>query len=231
MDSEVIWWDVGLKQFPLLWNKHIHPTLPCAGFTRNESDFGLYFRYTSAGLALITLYVDDLLIAAPSSSVLSMIKNYLLSQYSIKDLGPVTKFFVMSITQSSKHITLDLENHIISSIYSLQIPTYKQVHTPIASIEPLFDLKSPPVSNITVYQSIIGQLLFAANAGRPGISSAVSILSRFLKDPRKVHLQAAKGVFKYLFTTRNYCLHYNIASPLSITVFSDAASAPLVGLP
>ena len=110
-----------------------------------------------------------------------MIKNYLLSQYSKKDLGPVTKFLGVSITQSSKHSTLDLEDYIISSIHSLQIPPYKQVHTPIASIEPLFDLKSPPVSNITVYQSIVDQLLFAVDIGRPDISYTVSISSQTFK--------------------------------------------------
>ena len=53
---------MGFKQSPLLWNKHIHYTLSSDGFTRNEGDFRLY---ASAGLALIALYVDDLLIAAP----------------------------------------------------------------------------------------------------------------------------------------------------------------------
>ena len=60
-----------LKPSPLLWNRHIHHTLSSAGFTRNEGDFG----FASAGLALIALYVDDLLIAAPfldSASVRSV---------------------------------------------------------------------------------------------------------------------------------------------------------------
>lgn len=68
----------GLKQLPLLQNKHIHNTLTTAGFQRNEGDFGLYFRSTPEGMALMALYVDDLLTAAPSDSVMAVIKNFLL---------------------------------------------------------------------------------------------------------------------------------------------------------
>lgn len=184
-----------------------------------------------AGLALIALYVNELLNAAPSSPVLFAIKKYLLSIYSMKDLSSVIRFLGMTISKSSKYITLDLREYIISNIQSLHIPTYKQVPTPITSIEPLFDLKSLPVSKITEYRSIVGKLLFAVNIGRPDISCAVSILSRFLKDPRHVHLQAATWDFQYLFTTKNYCLQYTIGSPLIIPTFSDAVSTPLVDFP
>ena len=79
----------GLKQAPLLWNSHINRTLQDAGFQRHDGDFGLYFKKTTEGLVLVALYVDDILIAAPSSRLLNKVKSLLTSTYSMKDLGVV----------------------------------------------------------------------------------------------------------------------------------------------
>lgn len=145
----------GLKQSPLLWNKHIHGTLTAAGFSRNEGDFGLYFRSINDGMILVALYVDDLLIAAPSNYAVQAVKKYLQKAYSMKDLGPVTKFLGMRICQTDNYISLDMSDYITTAISSMDIPTHRLVHTPMTSIKPLFDLSSPSVTDVTHYQSLI----------------------------------------------------------------------------
>ena len=162
----------GLKQAPLLWNGHINRTLHDAGFQRHDRDFGPYFKKTTEGLVLVALYVDDILLAAPSSRLLDKVKSLLTSTYSMKDLGVVNKFLVMNIHQSSKAITLSLEDYIISAASSADIPIYRPVYTPLSSIDPLFNhKKSPLLAGVRPHQSIIGQLIFIANTGRPDVPS------------------------------------------------------------
>ena len=222
----------GLKQAPLLWNGHINRTLQAAGFQRHDGDFGIYFRNTKEGLVLVALYVDDILIAAPSSLLLDKVKSLLTATYSMKDLGVVNKFLGMNIHQGSKAITLSLEDYINSAASSTDIPIHRPVYTPLSSVDPLFNCqKSPLLPDVRPYQSIIGQLIFIANAGRPDVAYAVSILSRFLKEPRQVHMHAANRVLQYLYTTRFRCLKYSYGTSVALTVYSDAATCSRYDLP
>ena len=111
------------------------------GFQRHDGDFGLYFRNTKEGLVLVALYVDDILIAAPSSLLLDKVKSLLTSTYSMKDLGVVNKFLGMNIHQGSKDITLSLEDYITSAASSTDIPVHRPVYTPLSSVDPLFNCR------------------------------------------------------------------------------------------
>jgi len=51
------------------------------------------------------------------------------------------------------------------------------------------------------YQSIVGSLMYAAQATRPDIAFAVAVLSRYLLKPYKTHIMAAKRVLRYLKST------------------------------
>ena len=60
----------------------------------------------------------------------------------------------------------------------------------------LSDASSESV-DATMYRQMIGSLMYLTNM-RPDICFAVNTLSQFLKDPRNVHLIAAKHILRYL---------------------------------
>ena len=51
------------------------------------------------------------------------------------------------------------------------------------------------------YQSIVGSLMYAAQATPPDIAFAVAALSRYLLKPYRTHMTAAKRVLRYLKST------------------------------
>jgi len=67
----------GLKQAPLCWNKKIGSVLISLGFSRNESEYGLYSRKSGHDLILLALYVDDLLIAGANPAQVDTVKGKL----------------------------------------------------------------------------------------------------------------------------------------------------------
>ena len=213
----------GLKQAPLLWNQHIHTTLTQLGFRRHEGEYGLYFKRLQTGLVMVALYVDDLLIAAPSETIVGDVKRQLSRIYSMKDLGPVRKFLGMNVRQTPRSISITLADYISTAAASSEVPLHKQVHTPLSPSTDFQDEHSPLLEDITSYQAIVGQLLFIANTSRPDVAYSVGLLSRFLQAPRQVHLRAAHRVFQYLYTTRTHELVFRVGSPLQITIYSDAS--------
>ena len=55
---------------------------------------------------------------------------------------------------------------------------------------------------------MVGSLLYIASWTRVDIAYAVSELSRFVANPGKSHLEAAKGVFRYLKSTMDFAIEY-----------------------
>ena len=83
------------------------------------------------------------------------------------------------------------------------------VDKPISSRLTMQD--QPEVVNSTaqeLYRGMVGSLLYLASWTRPDIAFAVSELSRFVSNPGKPHLEAAKRVFRYLKKTMNLGLVY-----------------------
>ena len=81
-------------------------------------------------------------------------------------------------------------------------------------------LKDDGVSNEvdrTVYQAMVGSLLYAAIATRPDISYAVGAVSKFCAAPSTSHLTAVKRILRYLKGT----------AELALTFMSGNSSAPV----
>ena len=59
---------------------------------------------------------------------------------------------------------------------------------------------------------------------RPDISFTVSILSRFMQEPRELHWRCVKRLLRYIKTTKDYCLIYtkNKTSKYELVGYSDA---------
>ena len=58
------------------------------------------------------------------------------------------------------------------------------------------------------YEEIVGSLLHSCNTTRPDISFVCSLLSRYLRDPRRCHWNAARSVLRYLKKTRDLRIVY-----------------------
>ena len=74
----------------------------------------------------------------------------------------------------------------------------------------------------TLYQSMVGSLLYAAMATRPDIAQAVGTVSKYNSNPTEAHLTAVKRVFRYLKGTLNLCLKYQKQEDGSLSGYSDS---------
>jgi len=79
----------GLKQSPRMWNININAFLLSLGFIALPNEPCLYFRRVEGKLAMIALYVDDMVIAGSDLGIVQDIKNKLSERYQMSDLGEV----------------------------------------------------------------------------------------------------------------------------------------------
>nr|GEY57559.1 uncharacterized mitochondrial protein AtMg00810-like [Tanacetum cinerariifolium] len=74
----------------------------------------------------------------------------------------------------------------------------------------------------TEYRSIVGALRYLTHT-RPDLSFTVGVVSRFMERPTVKHLQAVKGILRYIKGTLNYGLRYTRGeSKVTLTGFSDS---------
>jgi hypothetical protein len=88
----------GLKQAPRNWNKNIVEYIKSIGFKQCILDNCLFVKKVGKETYLISLYVDDILIAGSKVSVIEDIKQEFMMRYEMKDLGELNHYLGMKIT-------------------------------------------------------------------------------------------------------------------------------------
>lgn len=87
---------VWLKAGPRIWYKTLDKYLRYCGFQRSKMDSGVYFRWVNRSPIFLTLYVDDIVIAAMNQNN-ELVLDELSKKYKIKDLGNVSYLLSMVI--------------------------------------------------------------------------------------------------------------------------------------
>ena len=72
------------------------------------------------------------------------------------------------------------------------------------------------------YASAIGSIMYAMLCTRPDVSYALSMTSRYQKDPGMDHWVAVKNILKYLRNTKDLMLVYGGEEHLTVTGYCDA---------
>ncbi|KAL0301608.1 UNVERIFIED_CONTAM: Retrovirus-related Pol polyprotein from transposon TNT 1-94, partial [Sesamum radiatum] len=67
----------GLKQASRQWNYEFTTKMESFGFIQSKNDYCLFTELTSGGFVALLVYVDDILIAGPSSALIAEVKQYL----------------------------------------------------------------------------------------------------------------------------------------------------------
>ena len=227
----------GLKQAPRLWFQDIDSFLKSAsmGFVQSTADPNLYLSPSRS--AILLLYVDDILIAGPTTKIKEEIKFLLNMQYRMSDLGPAKQFLGLRIVQTpeSGTTTLSQEYAIDDLLLKYGMSEANGVHTPLETIkamqsELLYNSTGTPMAAINTelsseeqsqYQSIVGSVMYIMLGSRPDICYAVSYLSQYNARATQQHLLALKRLLRYLRQTSRYTLEYHsIASRNEIPLSS-----------
>ena len=94
----------GLKQVSRLWYYTFHNAVVIFGFKANEYDHW----NSGSDLIILSLYVDDILIAGNRVESICEAKDFLKSQFEMKDLGEVSYVLGIQIIRDRKSRILQL---------------------------------------------------------------------------------------------------------------------------
>ena len=203
----------GLKQSARLWNKKLVTFWRDQGYKLMLADGSIMVAAYESGFTIVSIYVDDLLIAATSLELVKEAKRVLCKEFDMKDLGEARMIIGMRIIRHrpKRLLTLDQASYIRDVLQEESLLSCNPVSIPMTpgSYIALEDDSDSDPTEITAYQRLIGKLLYIACGTRPDIAFAVGCLSQQCLGPRIGHYRAAKKVLRYLKGTMDLGIHYN----------------------
>lgn len=233
----------GLKQAGRLWHETLSTTLSEVGFEKSSA-FPSTFIMKSKGktVALLGLFVDDMIFTANSESIIqktiaALKENYLLKEIEANDEG-VNKFLGIDVRikrdkqHRVKQISLSQESYIKDFVHDAGIEINKVYNTPlppnfyfgdIDKSNKLFTSEKALRTAQTQYRSYIGSLLYSALMTRPDLTYAVNYLARFSDYPHPDLMAMVKRVMCYAYSTSHYKLLYNRrTTPEPVECYTDS---------
>ncbi len=214
----------GLKQSPRMWYFKMHEFLLGLGFESSQNDPCLYVRHSTAGVLLIGLYVDDLLIAGSSRSEIALIKKKLSQRFEMKDMGTAKVILGIEVSRDrqKKKLFINQAEYTRSVLERFGMIDSKPVATPMdRSYHDNVTQESAVVDNVP-YRQVIGSLMYLMITTRPDIAYAIGKLSQRNQNPRAHDWIAAKRVLRYINGTRDFGILYDHSKPQVISGYSDA---------
>jgi len=217
----------GLKQAPRAWHQKLSQVLCDLGFQVSAADPALYILRGEGGCIYLLTYVDDMLMAGANAQEMQTVKEQLMKQLDIHDLGEPTGFLGMRITRDrdAKTVVLDQEAYVMNCLTSFNMLNAKPASTPLPVGIRLVAGEGDvlPQKQKEEYLKIVGSLLYLGLCTRPDIAHAVGVLSRFMRAPTNIHQHAAREVLRYLNKTRDVGLVYGSSLDIHrLTCFHDA---------
>ena len=81
--------------------------------------------------------------------------------------------------------------------------------------------KSTPPMDCTIYQQLIGSLLYLTHS-QPDICYTMNTVSRYMQQPHDIHWKVSKRIVEYIQGTRTCDIHYAADSELELVGYTDS---------
>ncbi|CAI7891154.1 unnamed protein product, partial [Closterium sp. NIES-53] len=204
-------------------------TLAALGFAPSTADPSLLLRTdTSLPPFYVLVYVDDLVFATTDTEALALVRSKLQKRHTCTDLGELRSYLGLQITQDRARRTITLtQSHMVQQVLQRFSFTWSSAQaTPLATGH---SLPAPPsdesVELSGPYPELVGCLMYLMTCTRPDLAYPLGLLARYVAPGRhrKVHMDAAKRVLRYLCSTSGMGLVLGGRGDVVLTGHPDAS--------
>lgn len=213
----------GLKQAPRAWYSRIERYFLSHGFAKCEYEPTLFTKVenTKKSIMVVSLYVDDLIYTGNDDELMMEFKKSMKSEFAMTDMGKMRFFLGLEATQQAGGIFLCQKKYMTDLLERFGMSNSNCVHNPMTPGSKLGKDEDGKGVDKTLYKQMVGSLMYAT-ATRPDIMYSVSQVSRYMENPKEVHLQAVKRIIRYLKGTCEFGLFYHKNGTRDLIGYTDS---------
>ncbi|WKA11562.1 hypothetical protein VitviT2T_029049 [Vitis vinifera] len=217
----------GLKQASRQWFAKFSEAIQSVGYAQSRVDYSLFTRKQGKSFTALLIYVDNILITGNDPVSIATTKKFLHSHFHLKDLGDLKYFLGIEVSVSKNGIFISQCKYALEIIEDAGLLGAAPIDTPMERGLKLSD-KSDLLKDQGRYRRLVGRLIYLTMS-RLDITYAVHVLSWFMHQPRKAHMEAAFRVVRYLKNTPGQGLFFSSNNDFRLRAYCDSnwAGCPL----
>jgi Reverse transcriptase (RNA-dependent DNA polymerase) len=173
----------GLKQSPRVLFDRFSKVVIKEGYLQSNADYTMFIQKNKGKLCVLIVYVDDIVLTGNDTM-------------EMKDLGALRYFLGIKVVSSPKGVFLSQQKYVLELLHEVGMLGCRPANTPIDLNHGLKGCVSDQLDRER-YQRLMGKLIYLSHT-RSDISYAVSVVSRYMHDPRVVHQKAVYRILRYL---------------------------------
>ena len=135
------------------------------------------------------VYVDDLIITCDDEAEILRTKENLSIRFQMKELGQLKHFLGLEIDHTQAGIFLCQQKYSKDLLKRFGMLECKTTSTPMELNAKMCAREGKDLEDATLYRELVGSLIYLTLT-RPDISYAVGVMSRYMQNPKKPHLEA-----------------------------------------
>jgi hypothetical protein len=148
------------------------------------------------------------------------LKKMLAKSFEVKDLGHLHYFLGIEVAYGVQGIYLSQRKYVLDLLAETGMLECRPVPTPIEQNHRILANSGEPVDKYQ-YQRLVGRLIYLSHT-RPDIAYAVSVVSRYMHDPRSGHLDYVHRILRYLKSCPGKGILFSNHGHLDIEGYTDA---------
>nr|XP_016492446.1 PREDICTED: uncharacterized mitochondrial protein AtMg00810-like [Nicotiana tabacum] len=191
------------------------------GYSHSFTDYSLFVKGSPGSFTALVVYVDDIILTGDNATEISALKQFLHTQFKIKDLGQLYYFWGIEISYFPSGLLLNQKKFVSDLLSEYKCEDVSPVACPLELHEKLSADSGEVLDKPEFFRSLVGKLLFLTHT-RPDICFDVQHLSQFLKCPRVPHMFVALHILRYLKYTLDIGLFYSNDSDLTVSAYGES---------
>lgn len=211
----------GLKQSPRAWFGKMGEFFEHNDYVMSKADASMFIKTNQGKVVIVLVYVDDMIITGDDQDGIEQLKQNLCVRFHMKDLGRLSHFLGLELQYKEEVIILHQQAYCAKLLMKFGMLGCKPIETPIENNVKLSINQGEELSDPTMYRQIVGSLIYLTLT-RPDIAFAVGVLSRYMQNPRKPHLEAARRVMRYVKGSVGLGIQFKMGGSLDVEGFCDA---------
>lgn len=149
------------------------------------------------------------------------LQRHLASEFEMKQLGDLKYFLGIEVARSKNGIFLSQRKYILDLLTETGMLGCKPANTPIEQNHKLFHCLNATSTDKARYQRLVGKLIYLSHT-RPDIAYSMCVVSQFMHDPRKPHMDAVERILRYLKSAPGKGLLFTKNNHLKVEGYTDA---------